>query len=104
MIFNPIFILDNARIHHFSGFKTIVDNNDLTVKYLPPYSPFLNIIEGCFPKWKNYVIRKEVVNELELLGVIQEGFNTISSSDTNGFWRNILRYIELSKNKKKIMD
>ncbi|KAG0440220.1 hypothetical protein DMUE_1900 [Dictyocoela muelleri] len=104
MILNPIFILDNKRIHHFSVFKTIVDNNDLTVKYLPPYSPFINIIQGFFSKLKNYVIRKEVANELELFGVIQEGFYTISSADTNGLCRNMLRYIELSKNKEIIGD
>ncbi|ORD96292.1 hypothetical protein HERIO_1775 [Hepatospora eriocheir] len=50
---SPVFIMDNARIHHYKG---LMENNELsqyTLKYLPPYSPFLNAIENVFSVWKN---------------------------------------------------
>ena len=50
-LINPVLVLDNIAFHHsedldFTGYETL---------YLPPYSPFLNIIENAFLKWKNYV-------------------------------------------------
>ena len=92
-IFNPVFILDNARIHHFSGVKELLANNDLKLLYLPPYSPFLNPIESSFSKWKNYVTRGNARNEEELMSLIANGFDSINLADCNGFYRKMLRYV-----------
>jgi hypothetical protein len=64
---NPVFIMDNARIHHSriaKGYFT--ENLNAQIVYLPPYSPFLNPIENCFSKWKNHVLRAVANNELSL--------------------------------------
>ena len=50
-------IMDNAPVHN--GVQEIYP--DIQVKYLPPYSPFLNPIENCFSVFKSYV--KQFVNE-----------------------------------------
>ncbi|KAF7692219.1 hypothetical protein CDIK_2440 [Cucumispora dikerogammari] len=56
-ISNPIFILDNARIHYYTHLITSLDEMRIKLLFLPSYSPFLNPIENCFFKWKNFVIR-----------------------------------------------
>ena len=48
---NVAVIMDNAPIHR--NMDEIYPN--LNVKYLPPYSPFLNPIESCFSVFKNYL-------------------------------------------------
>ena len=64
--------------------------------YLPPYSPFMNPIENCFSKWKNHVVRGSAKNEDALKSLIEGGFNCINASDCSGFYRKMLRYINLA--------
>ena len=46
-----VMVLDNARVHHAKLLKEFLDSNPrLTLMFLPPYSPNLNIIEGLW-KW-----------------------------------------------------
>ncbi|KAF7694654.1 hypothetical protein CDIK_2066 [Cucumispora dikerogammari] len=52
-----IFILDNARIHHYTHIIISLDEMRIKSLFFLPYSPFLNLIENCFSKWKNFVIR-----------------------------------------------
>ena len=91
---NPVFILDNARIHHYRGLCNVIDELSLNLLFLPPYSPFLNIIENWFAKWKNYVLRGQARNEDELQVLINSGFNSIENSDCEGYFRKMLRCIE----------
>ncbi|KAG0423398.1 Histone-lysine N-methyltransferase SETMAR, partial [Dictyocoela muelleri] len=90
---NPIYIMDNARIHHYSGVKEKIEQLELRVLYLPPYSPFLNIIENVFSKWKNYVKRSAPKTEEELFSFINQGYSMITESDCNGFFRKMPGYM-----------
>ena len=90
---DPCFILDNARIHHYRGLEDIIHSLQLSLLYLPPYSPFLNPIENVFSKWKNTVVRSEAKCESDLLKLIEEGFNSISCDDCSGYYGKMLRYI-----------
>jgi len=47
-----VLVLDNARIHHAKLLKPFLEENKhhLTLMFLPPYSPQLNLIEGLW-KW-----------------------------------------------------
>lgn len=101
---NPCFILDNARIHHYHGLKHLIEELGLTLLYLPPYSPFLNPIENCFSKWKNYVIRRQSRNEEELFNYINSGFEMITSSDCTGYFQKMLRYIVKCLNRNEILE
>ncbi|TBT97371.1 DDE-like endonuclease, partial [Hamiltosporidium magnivora] len=56
-ILTPIFVMNNARIHHYRGWNDDEEIASYRIKYLPPYSPFLNPIENVFSVWKNKVIR-----------------------------------------------
>ncbi|KAG0432496.1 hypothetical protein DMUE_5493, partial [Dictyocoela muelleri] len=46
-----IFIIDNARIHHYKGLRDDEEISSFNIVYLPPYSPFLNPIENIFSVW-----------------------------------------------------
>ena len=67
---NPTFIMDNARIHHYTSLKDIVEELGINILYLPPYSPFLNPIENVFSKWKNYIASSNALNEEQLMNSI----------------------------------
>ena len=68
---NPIFIMDNARIHHYRGLMDDEEIRQMPLTYLPPYSPFLNPIENIFSVWKNNVIRDCARNEEGFRRLIQ---------------------------------
>ncbi|KII61706.1 hypothetical protein RF11_09366 [Thelohanellus kitauei] len=53
-------VMDNAPIHH--GNKTFYDTYHYRVRYLPPYSPFLNPCEEVFSQMKNSVRRNGPLN------------------------------------------
>ena len=93
----PVFILDNARIHHYSGLRDVLVSEGIVLKYLPPYSPMLNIIENCFSKWKNHVLRSNATSEAMLRGLITAGMEIITADDCDGFFRKMLRAIEISR-------
>jgi len=53
-------ILDNARIHHAKLLENfLIKNSRLTLEFLPPYSPQLNLVEGLW-KW----LKSDVINNV----------------------------------------
>ena len=82
---NPLFIMDSARIHHYTGLLEVLDSLNIEIMYLPEYSPFLNPIENVFSKWKNHVIRGARSNDTELSVLIDTGFESITMHDRAGF-------------------
>lgn len=48
---NSVVIMDNAPVHN----GVIEEFPAMTIKMLPPYSPFLNPIENCFSVFKNFL-------------------------------------------------
>ena len=91
---SPVLIMDNARIHHYKNLNFV----GFRVLYLPPYCPFLNPIENCFSKWKNLVIRSACTTEVQLKNRIESAFNEITTSDCNGYYQNMFRYLNMSSN------
>lgn len=89
----PVFILDNARIHHYKGLAEKIEELNIKLIYLPPYSPFLNPIENIFSVWKNTVNRGEPKNEIELRRLIFDGFNNITSSHCESFFTKMVSYL-----------
>ncbi|KII63212.1 hypothetical protein RF11_07893 [Thelohanellus kitauei] len=46
---SKVYIMDNARIHRSSVVSAFVQNSNIRIEFLPPYSPQLNPIEEYFP-------------------------------------------------------
>lgn len=95
---NPIFVMDNARIHHYKGLNEDEEVSLYNIKYLPPYSPFLNPIENVFSIWKNSVIRGEALTEAQLRVLIVEKFNDITPENCSSFYRKMLGYLQRAEN------
>ena len=101
-IHNPIFILDNARIHHYRGLNETIASLEMRLLFLPPYSPFLNPIENIFSVWKNMVIRAEAKSERELKELISSKFSCITATHCDSFYRKMLKYIQKAENREII--
>ena len=101
---NPIIVMDNARIHHYKGLQDLIVRENLDLKYLHPYSPFLNPIENVFSVWKNLVISKQCKNENELKVAIKECFLEINPQHCDSFYRKMLGYITKSSRGEVILE
>lgn len=53
-----VIVLDNSKVHHARLLEEFLEENTdvLTLMFLPPYSPDLNIIEGLWGWMKSEVI------------------------------------------------
>ena len=61
-----VMILDNARIHHAKMLEDLLEKNKrLTLMFLPPYSPKLNLIEGLWGWLKNEVINNAFFSKVD---------------------------------------
>ena len=74
-----VMILDNAKIHHAKLIQPFLEENKdlLTLVYLPPYSPKLNLIEGLWGWLKSCVINNVFFDSFPkickaVLGFIEE--------------------------------
>jgi len=90
---NCVIICDNARFHKTEEISSLFAHNGHVLRFLPPYSPFLNPIENVFSKWKNIVKRANSQNEQQLMDAIQNGFLSITTEDCNSFYRKMFNYI-----------
>jgi transposase len=83
-------IMDNARIHNAEGIQQRISTRQSrrsqscthAVKFLPPYSPFLNPIEACFNVWKQHAHRNVMWDRQALKNEIDEQSILITSSLT----------------------
>ncbi|KAF7685543.1 hypothetical protein CDIK_3708 [Cucumispora dikerogammari] len=99
---NPVYVLDNARIYHYRGFVEVLNSEGIVLKYSLLYSPMLNIIENCFSKWKNFVVRSRVTFKDVLRQVIISKMKTITPANCDGFFRKMLRVVEKSRKREQI--
>ncbi|KAF7685898.1 hypothetical protein CDIK_3353, partial [Cucumispora dikerogammari] len=101
---DSVLIMDNASIHKTNEVKRLLELSGFDFLYLLPYSPFLNPIENMFSKWEKHVKRGNPINEVDLFNLIFQGASLISSTDTDGYYMNMIRYIVRSLNKEVIVD
>jgi uncharacterized protein with ParB-like and HNH nuclease domain len=57
--------MDNARIHKALKIYLILDS--IKIFYSAPYSPFLNLIDEVYGKWKQLMRKEAHRSKLELL-------------------------------------
>ena len=69
-------ILDNARIHHAKLIQPFLEEvkERLELKFLPPYSPNLNLIEGLWGWLKSSVINNVFFSTLSEIRMAVQGF------------------------------
>ena len=94
--------MDNVQFHKCREIQQLINNNNYELLFLPPYSPFLNPIENMFSKWKGITKSSNPRNEHDLMNVIMHGSRLITSSDFDGYFRNISSYIPRYLNNQNI--
>lgn len=95
--------MDQTPIHKNPGLKEwLNERNRHKIKLLPPYSPFLNPVEECFSKLKNFVKKHPMDGEERLRNRIKEGSYQISKEDCEGLVRHAVSFhkkcIDMEKN------
>lgn len=72
-----VMVLDNARIHHAKLLKSFLEKHQdvLTLLFLPPYSPDLNLIEGLWKWMKATVIHNVFLSNVGQIRKAVQGFN-----------------------------
>lgn len=71
-----VMILDNAKIHHAELIQPFLEKNQalLTLVYLPPYSPNLNLIEELWGWMKSSVINNVFFDSVQKIRKAVQGF------------------------------
>jgi transposase len=81
-----IVVMDNMRTHRSKSVKKVIDDLNLNVIYLPPYSPDFNPIEKMWSKIKS-ILRKLKIRALsELKSGIQTAFSKVTADDCKGWF------------------
>jgi len=78
-------VMDNVGFHKIEIVREELIILDLSVKYLPAYSPFFNPIENMFSEWENFVKRAQAKNEVELLAEMNKVSKVITAEDYNNY-------------------
>ena len=73
-------ILDNYSVHKFQFIKKVANILNITLIYLPPYSPHLNPIEQLWRKMKKIIKQYLIKNQEHLEKLV---INTFNESLTN---------------------
>ena len=66
-IYKAIFIMNNVKFHQVVEIKELIKNGDYEIMCLPPYSPFLNLIENMLIKYKKITKRGNPQSKSELI-------------------------------------
>ena len=71
-----VMVLDNARIHHAKLIQPFLEENKhrLTLMFLPPYSPNLNLIEGLWGWLKSNVVNNVFFSKVDEIRVAVNSF------------------------------
>lgn len=88
---NKIVIQDNARCHRAKIVKEYALESCIYLKFNPPYSPEFNPIELAFNKIKRNYRKYDHEN---MLNDINQSFDTITSSDCQGFYNHSYDFIQ----------
>jgi transposase len=97
-------VADNVAFHKSLAVKSLIESKGHSMLFLPPYSPFLNMIENLFSKWKEAVCRSSPKNEVELFGAIDSASGLITDEDCQNCFRNMLSFIRRCINREPILD
>jgi hypothetical protein len=100
---NTCLLFDNATAHGRARHANLPDY--VEVKSIPPYTPFLNIVENCFSTWKA-AVKRELANVRDelllqahgermatLAQIAEQVVNVITPQMSQNFFRRMQGYI-----------
>lgn len=96
-------IFDNATAHGKAAEANLPER--ISLRWQPPYSPFLNIVENCFSQWKAAMkrqlseVRDQMLNERHeqrlstMAQVAEQCVGVVTAEDAQAFFRHLQRYL-----------
>ncbi|KII69960.1 hypothetical protein RF11_07745 [Thelohanellus kitauei] len=93
---SKVYIMENAQIHRSSVVSAFVQNSNIQIEFLPPYSPQLNPIEEYFSRLKSKVRQRKTQNttRVELKQISEEILSEDSSFNMARYFRHMRRFID----------
>ena len=86
---NYLLLLDNVGYHKTSCIKNFIQEySNISVEYIPPYSPELNPIETCWKVTKNNVTKSQYFENIDSMQEALEKFWT-----EHKFMQDFMRYL-----------
>ncbi|MCC8077649.1 MAG: transposase [Oscillospiraceae bacterium] len=79
--------MDNLRSHHLKEAEELLRQNDITLLYLPPYSPDLNPIEKMWSKMKSCLRRWKVRVKEALPVAVDAALAQVTCDDVPGWFQ-----------------
>jgi transposase len=101
---NIVLVADNVRFHKDDDILEKIATSGHSVRFLPPYSPFLNPIENLFSQWKQMVRNGNPKNEEELMNLIDSTFLEISAEHCTNYYKHMLEMINECLDRKQVID
>jgi len=80
-------ILDNASIHKHVDIIRVATTAGHTIRFLPPYSPFLNPIEEVWAQWKAIVRQNERTTEADLIKAVELAHTKITQQQCYRYYQ-----------------
>lgn len=90
---DDVVIMDNMRSHHTKMVTQLLDDKNISYKFLPPYSPDLNPIEKMWSKMKASLRKQKVRAVDKLSDAVNTALKTVSISDCIG-WFHSCGYVQ----------
>ena len=81
-----IVVMDNLRVHHAESVRAAIESVGAKVKFLPPYSPDLSLIELCWSKLKQFLRSCEARTPESLNQAMALAVNYITEEDAFGWF------------------
>ncbi|MCC8077166.1 MAG: transposase [Oscillospiraceae bacterium] len=82
-----IVVMDNLRSHHVKEVEELLRQNEITLLYLPPYSPDLNPIEKMWSKMKACLRKWKVRVRDALPAAVADALALVTQDDVMGWFR-----------------
>ena len=82
-----VILLDNVSFHHCISVKQYCKENNITLLYVPPYSPWFNPIEGVFS-----IVKRSYYKS----GSIEDSFSKVTSKHIEAFFKDSLKKIDIN--------
>ena len=96
--------MDNVPFHKSTSIRQFIENLGNRLLLLPPYSPFLNLIENMFSKWKQHIRQARPENEAVLFKLIEDGSRLIKPSDCASHYKHMITFLTMCINKQEIVN
>jgi transposase len=82
-----VIVMDNLRVHYIEPVRTMIEEANARLLYLPPYHPELNPIEEAWSKIKNILRRAEARTISGFVDALKCAKKLVSKDDACGYFK-----------------